>query len=74
MRRFLLESHTRTPGVGVLTVQLRADDLDEIVENARLRALSADTHTEIWIVDRSVEPLAVDGSGASLVDAINRWT
>jgi hypothetical protein len=46
----------------VLTVQLGADDLDEIVENARLWALSADTHTEIRICDRSVELLGVAGA------------
>ncbi|WP_040698403.1 hypothetical protein [Nocardia vinacea] len=63
MRRFLLESHTRTPGVGVLPVLLGADDLDEIVENPRLRALSADTNTEVRIYDRSVELLAVDEFG-----------
>ncbi|WP_433527740.1 hypothetical protein ACQPZ2_44175 (plasmid) [Nocardia pseudovaccinii] len=57
----------------MLTVRLGADDLDEIVENARLWALSADTHTEIRIFDRSVELLAVDGFGASLVDAIDQW-
>ncbi|MEV6340972.1 hypothetical protein AB0M12_40410 [Nocardia vinacea] len=72
MRRFLLESNTRTP-VGVLTVQLGADDLDEIVENARLWALSKDTPTEMRILDRSVELLTVTGFGVALVDAIDRW-
>ncbi|WP_433521660.1 hypothetical protein ACQPZ2_30765 [Nocardia pseudovaccinii] len=73
MRRFLLESHTRTSGVGMLAVRLGGDDLDEIVENARLWALSAAGHTEIRILDRSVERLAVARAGPPLVDAIDRW-
>lgn len=73
MARFRLEVHTPTPGVGVLTVQIGSDDLDELVEDARLAALRADTYTQIRIYDRSVELLAGDGLGVSLVDVIDQW-
>lgn len=73
MSRFSLESHLPIPGRGVLSTRLGSDDLDELVETARLWALRATDPTQLRLCDRSVELLAVEGRSAALVNAVDEW-
>jgi hypothetical protein len=71
--RFRLEEDLPIPGHGVLSTRLGADDLEELVETARLWALKAHSHKQLRLYDRSVELLAVEGQETSLVLAIDEW-
>lgn len=73
MARFRLEEDLPIPGHGVLSTRFGSDDLDELVETARLWALKAVSRKQLRLHDRSVELLGVEGQGASLVLAIDEW-
>ncbi|WP_406238441.1 hypothetical protein [Nocardia sp. NBC_01009] len=72
MARFRLESHIRVPNLGVMITQIALDDLDELVEHARIWALEGESE-RMWLYDRSVELFTIEGRGVALVDAIDRW-
>ncbi|KAA8877460.1 hypothetical protein F3087_43950 [Nocardia colli] len=73
MARFGLEAHTVYPGHGVLVTRLGSDDVEELVETARIWALRATDYTKIWLYDRSAEMLAIEGAGSALVETVDRW-
>ncbi|WP_327098975.1 hypothetical protein OIE68_09385 [Nocardia vinacea] len=73
MARFRLEEDLPIPGHAVLSTRLGSEDLDELIETARLWALRATSSKQLRLYDRSVELLAVEGCGVALVNAVDEW-